>query len=123
MEQNENTLAWMEEMREWQKENIEQRAVLCIAVDKMRSLNALFGYSLPIISALFAAMSENSEFANICKSAIAAKENPIGGIGLAHALTEFGKEHGIVVEDAEKTDDSSIKKSLKDLLSKLAEKL
>lgn len=118
--------AWVEEMHKWQKENPTERAVFCIATDNTDngSSNAtLFGSNLQLTSALFVAMIQESGYVNICKGALEAKENPIAAIALISALEKSKKGETSNKEDEEAPTDTSIKGSLKTILSKLADKL
>lgn len=98
-----STPAWVEEMHKWQKENPNERAVLCVATDNGNSINTLFGKSLSI------------------KSALTAKENPIAALALMSAHEDSKKKDSPEKED--KPADPSTKDLLKTLLSKLADKL
>lgn len=117
--------AWVEEMHKWQKENPNNRAVLCIATDNDSSINTLFGSTLKLISALLAVMLRESGYVDICKGALRAKENPIAALALISAVEESKKEHeNSTKEEKDKTpDDSSMKDFLKTILTKLADKL
>lgn len=116
------TPVWVEDMKTWQQENKEQRAVLCIAVDGSSSSNTLFGGSLPLTAALLAVMLDNPSWANICRGALTAKDNPLAAIALVSALEQSKKDPS---EPSEKSDspDPSLRDSLKTILSKLADKL
>ena len=111
-------------MHKWQKEDKEQRAVFCIAVYGSNSYNTLYGASLPLIAALTSVMLDDSTWAEICKGALEAIENPIAGLALVTALEKAKKERETPpVENEDKTVSPSIKESLKTILSKLADKL
>lgn len=111
-------------MHKWQKENPNERAVLCVATDKEYSTNTLFGNSLELTAALLAVMIEDSAWVDVCKGALTAKENPIAALALISALEKSEKESELSSrEDEDKPSDSSIKDSLKTILSKLADKL
>ena len=119
-----STPQWVEDMKKWQEENEEQRAVLCIATDNSETTAALFGKSLSLMAALLGAMHEDSTFADVCKGALTAKENPIAALALLSALKD-SEENGETPtkENEDKTSNPSIKESLKTILSKLADKL
>ncbi|MBD5302294.1 MAG: hypothetical protein HDS16_04775 [Bacteroides sp.] len=111
-------------MKKWQKENPNERAVLCVATDKGASNNTLFGMSLPLMGALLSVMIEDSSWVDVCKGALTAKENPIAALALISALEKFEKESELSSrEDEDKPSNSSIKDSLKTILTKLADKL
>lgn len=110
-------------MQEWQKANSNERAVLCVATDKGNSFNTLFGNNLPLISALLAAMIEDSAWVNVCKGALTAKESPIAALALISALEKSKEGATSNKEDEDKPSDSSVKDLLKTILSKLADEL
>lgn len=81
MEQKKTTIPeWIEEMQKWQKENPNERAVLCIATYNGSASGALLGKNLPLVGALLTVMAENSSWVDICKGALTAKENPIAAL-------------------------------------------
>ena len=112
--------AWVEDMKKWQEENTEQRAVLCIATENGETTAALFGESLRLMVALLGAMNQQAEFANVCKGALTAKDNPIAALALFSALKDSEKNQD---EKEEELSDPSTKELLKTILSKLADKL
>lgn len=111
-------------MTKWQQENKEQRAVLYIATDERDCCSALFGKNLPLTVALAALMIKESDYENVCKGALIAKENPIAMLALLDTLEESLKGSEASPEE-EKADPAgtSIKESLKTILTKLADKL
>lgn len=109
-------------MKKWQEENEEQRAVLCIATDNGETTAALLGKSLSLTAALLSAMNVQAGFADICKGALAAQENPKAALALFFALHSSEKGE-TSTEKEEKPDSSSTKDLLKTILSKLADKL
>ena len=118
------TPAWVEGMHKWQKENPNERAVLCIATDNENSINTLFGSSLKLTASLLVIMIQEPGYVDICKSALTAKENPIAALALISALQEAEKESGKATDEPDsKPEDSTIKESLKTILTKLADKL
>lgn len=125
MEQKTTTTpAWVEEMHKWQKENPNERAVLCIATDNDSSINTLFGSSLQLTASLLAVMIDESGYVNICKDALSAKENLLAATALMQALKEAKKEdEPSNEEDEDKPAAPSVKDLLKTFLTKLADKL
>ena len=125
MEQTKSTTPpqWVEEMHKWQKENPNERAVLCVATDKETSINTLFGMSLPLMGALLSVMIEDSAWVDVCKGALTAKESPIAAFALMSALENLKKGKTPAKEDDDNPADASLKDTLKSLLSKLADKL
>ena len=110
-------------MHKWQKENPNERAVLCVATDKGTSINTLFGMSLPLMGALLSVMIDDSVWVDVCKGALTAKESPIAALALMSALENLKKGKTPAKEDDDNPADASLKDTLKSLLSKLADKL
>ena len=118
-----STPQWAEDMQKWLKENKEQRAVLCIATDNSDTFAALYGSNLRLMAALLGAIHKDSAFADVCRGALTAEENPIAALALMSALEESKEGEIPTKENEDKTSDPSIKESLKTILSKLADKL
>ena len=114
---------WVEEMQKWQKENPNDRAVLCIAADKEESACVLYGKILPLIASLLSAMIKDSAWVDVCKGALIAKENPIAAFALMFALEECKKESKTSTKEEKKTSAKSPLGDLLKILTKLANKL
>ena len=110
-------------MQKWQSENKEQRAFFCVGVSEHSTIDAMQGCGLMIIHALITSILHDKDTKDLIKGAMEATEDPIKGLLLEHKWLEYAKEHGIIKEEEEKSDKSSIKSSLKDLLQTLADKL
>ena len=118
------TPTWVEDMQKWQRENKEQRAVFCVTSSEKSFGGMLFGCNLPILVALVKLMEEDSDYKDLISTAKEAIDNPISNMLVCTKWEEFKKEYGIKNHDeAETSDDSSMKSFLKGLFQTLANKL
>ena len=118
------TPLWGEEMQKWQRENKEQRAVFCVTSSEESFGGMLFGRNLPILGVLVKLMEEDSDYKDLMSAAKEAIDNPISNMLVCAKWEEYKKEHGIKNHDeAETSDDPSMKGFLKGLFQTLANKL
>lgn len=112
-------------MQKWQKENKEQRSVLCIRTSEENIIGIHQGASLPIVIALMQLADSDSDWKNLIS--VANTKHPIAKMLLFGKWEEFKKEHGIKNadgnEDKAPEEDPETKSFLKDLFKTIADKL
>lgn len=100
MKQENKKPEWVEAACQWQNENTDTRSILIIAADENGMINVAHGAPMLIINSIFQSLQQNPTVAQFIKDAQKVAKGGIAEHLFAKEFTEYAKEHGIEVKDA-----------------------
>lgn len=109
-------------MQKWQKENKEQRSVICVATSEDNIAAILQGAHTAVLGSLVQVTDTDSDWKTLFKAVHEAIENPIDKLLVYAKWEEYKREHGIKNCDDNKSEsDTSADTLEKDFIKELIE--